>query len=74
MLNVIKRVISKELKDTRDFPTFYQDYVSSVQDMDIDNEIMPLIRKQSTEYIRAQQKIYRKKDRLRKKVINDISQ
>lgn len=63
MLDSIKHRLSDAENDTRSFSDMYNDYVMQIQDMDIDNEILPLIKKESTECIQLQMKLMRKRRR-----------
>lgn len=72
MLDTIKSAVSKSLESTEDFSTFYNEYLMKIQDMDIDNEILPLIKRETTEYVAAQKKIERLRKRTRRKMFSDI--
>lgn len=74
MLDIIKNSISNIDKEDIPFSKFYDNYVMKIQDMDIDNEILPLIKQQSTEYLDIQKKLLRQRNRSRKKFAHDMSQ
>lgn len=72
MLDTIKSAVSKRLESPEDFSTFYNEYLMKIQDMDIDNEILPLIKRETTEYVAAQKKLERLRKRTRRKMFSDI--
>lgn len=64
--NVIKE-IQFALKDSTKFSTFYDNYCMEIQDMDLENEILPLIKRESTDYLSFERKLERdRKSALRK--------
>ena len=72
MLDTIESAVSKRLESSEDFSTFYNEYLMKIQDMDIDNEILPLIKRETTEYVAAQKKLERLRKRTRRKMFSDI--
>lgn len=67
MLNHIAKDIQEAISDDKSFSSMYNDYVCDIQDMDIDNELLPLIKRESTEVIKFQKKLERAKKRSRRK-------
>lgn len=59
MLNVVQEEVRKQLKSDVSFEQMYDQYVSDVQDMDLENEILPLIKRESTEYVAFVRKLER---------------
>lgn len=74
MLDTVRDIISNINSQDIPFSSFYNTYVMKIQDMDIDNEILPLIKQQSTEYLDIQKKLLRQRNRSRKKFAHDMSQ
>lgn len=72
MLETVKKSIKDAMSDDTSFARFYDSYVMKIQDMDIDNEILPLIRKESTECVKLQAKLLRKRKRDVKRLKVDI--
>lgn len=72
MLNHIKQDIQDEIEDKTSFSSFYTTYVCAIQDMDLENEILPLIKKQSTEFIKFKNKVQRSRKRTLRKMEIDI--
>lgn len=59
MLNVVRDEINRQLESDVSFERMYDQYVSVVQDMDLENEILPLIKRESTEYVAFIRKLER---------------
>lgn len=59
MLNVVREEIRSQLESNVSFEQMYDRYVSDVQDMDLENEILPLIKRESTEYVAFVRKLER---------------
>ena len=59
MLNVVREKIRSQLESDVSFEQMYDRYVSEVQDMDLENEILPLIKRESTEYVAFVRKLER---------------
>lgn len=59
MLNVVREEIRSQLESDVSFEQMYDRYVSDVQDMDLENEILPLIKRESTEYVAFVRKLER---------------
>ena len=59
MLNVVREEIRSQLESDVSFEQMYDLYVSDVQDMDLENEILPLIKRESTEYVAFVRKLER---------------
>ena len=59
MLNVVREEVRKQLESDVSFESMYDRYVSDVQDMDLENEILPLIKRESTEYVALVRKLER---------------
>lgn len=72
MLDTVKSAVSKRIESSEDFSEFYNEYLMKIQDMDIDNEILPLIKRETTEYVAAQKKLERLRKRTRRKMFSDI--
>lgn len=72
MLNSIRQRIDAEASDSTSFSDFYTSYVLKVQDDDIENEILPLIKHESTEYVNFVRKMERSKKRARRKMQLDF--
>lgn len=73
MLDAVRNKIDSCMEDETDFASFFDDYVLQIQDMDIENEILPIVKIQSTEYLAAELKLQRQLNRRRKKYANDMS-
>ena len=63
MLSSVKSTLSEFAANDVPFSAFYDDYVCKIQDMDIDNEILPLIKQESTKYLAEQRKLARLRKR-----------
>lgn len=74
MLDTVRNKINECMEDDTDFSSYFNDYVMAIQDMDIDNEILPIVKIQSTEYLAAELKLQRQIKRRRKKYADDMSQ
>lgn len=72
MLNSVRSTLSSELSDTSSFADYYTSYVMKVQDEDIENEILPLIKHESTEYVGFVRKMERSRKRARRKMQLDF--
>lgn len=71
MLNTVQSVIQQAMHTNVSFAQMYIDYTCAIQDMDIDNEILPLIKQESTEYVSLQKKLARARKRnLRKTAVD----
>lgn len=71
MLNTVQRAIQEAMHTDVSFAQKYIDYTCAIQDMDIDNEILPLIKQESTEYVSLQKKLARARKRnLRKTAVD----
>ena len=72
MLDHIKRDIRQSVNNSTPFSDYFMQYVCTIQDMDIDNEILPLIKKESTEVVKFQKRLERSKKRSRRKITIDF--
>lgn len=72
MLDHIRRDIRQSVNDSTSFSDYFMKYVCYIQDMDIDNEILPLIKKESTEVVKFQKRLERSKKRSRRKITIDF--
>lgn len=71
MLNTVQSAIQQAMSTNVSFAQKYIDYTCAIQDMDIDNEILPLIKQESTEYVSLQKKLARARKRnLRKTAVD----
>ena len=71
MLNTVQSAIQQAMDTNVSFAQMYIDYTCKIQDMDIDNEILPLIKQESTEYVSLQKKLARARKRnLRKTAVD----
>lgn len=71
MLNTVQKAIQQAMNTNVSFAQKYIDYTCAIQDMDIDNEILPLIKQESTEYVSLQKKLARARNRnLRKTAVD----
>lgn len=72
MLNHVKSDIQSAIESDDTFLDMYNRYVCKVQDMDIENELLPLIKKESTEVVKFQKKLERSKKRSIRKMSFDF--
>lgn len=72
MLNHVKSDIQSAIESNDTFLDMYNRYVCKVQDMDIENELLPLIKKESTEVVKFQKKLERSKKRSIRKMSFDF--
>ena len=68
MLNTVSRCIDKYEYNDKDFQDMYNEYVMQIQDMDIENELLPLIKNRTTEFLKFQKKLLRERNKARKKI------
>ena len=67
MLDNVKQALDNALSDSTKFSAFYDNYCMKIQDMDLENEILPLIKRESTDYLSFERKLERdRKSALRK--------
>ena len=72
MLNHVKSDVLSAMESNDTFLDVYNRYVCQVQDMDIENELLPLIKKESTEVVKFQKKLERSKKRSIRKMSFDF--
>lgn len=72
MLNHVKSDVLNAMESNDTFLDVYNRYVCQVQDMDIENELLPLIKKESTEVVKFQKKLERSKKRSIRKMSFDF--
>lgn len=72
MLSVVLSCIQQAKASDVSFAQMYTDYTCKIQDMDIDNEILPLIKRESTEYVSMQRKLARARKRSLRKTASDF--
>lgn len=68
MLSHIKNDLQDSIEDATDFSHMYSMYVFNIQDMDIENEILPLIKRESTEAVKLQKRFERSRKIARRKM------
>ena len=54
------------------FQQMYDAYVLKIQDMDLENEILPLIKRETTDYVKFVKKLERSRKKAMKKVTVDF--
>lgn len=68
MLSHIKEDLQDSTADETKFSDMYSMYVFDIQDMDIENEILPLIKRESTEAVKLQKRFERSRKIARRKM------
>lgn len=72
MLNTVIKAINEEMESTETFQQMYDAYVIKIQDMDLENEILPLIKRETTDYVKFVKKLERSRKKAMKKVTVDF--
>lgn len=72
MLDHVRRDLLQARESNETFMDMYNSYVCEVQDMDLENEILPLIKRESTEVVKFQKKLERARKRSRRKICIDF--
>ena len=72
MLNTVLKAINEEMESTETFQQMYDAYVIKIQDMDLENEILPLIKRETTDYVKFVKKLERSRKKAMKKVTFDF--
>ena len=72
MLNTVLKCIKTEMESDETFQQMYDAYVLKIQDMDLENEILPLIKRETTDYIKFVKKLDRSRKKAMKKVTVDF--
>lgn len=72
MLNTVLETLNKEMESSETFQEMYDGYVMKIQDMDLENEILPLIKRETTDYVKFVKKLERSRKKAMKKVTVDF--
>ena len=72
MLNTVLKCIKTEMESDETFQQMYDAYVLKIQDMDLENEILPLIKRETTDYVKFVKKLERSRKKAMKKVTVDF--
>lgn len=72
MLNTVLETLNREMESNETFQDMYDSYVMKIQDMDLENEILPLIKRETTGYVKFVKKLERSRKKAMKKVTVDF--
>lgn len=72
MLNTVLETLNREMESNETFQDMYDSYVMKIQDMDLENEILPLIKRETTDYVKFVKKLERSRKKAMKKVTVDF--